>query len=175
MELTEEQLEFTPFRYYDNKLTLESVLTKPHDLITLIDDASKNRQDGQYITGENITQSCVYQDGRNCLNIVDNISSKSSNNLEVLNKHEFSIAHYTGRVVYNTKEMPQRNRDFLPPEIIEVMRGSENAIVKSLFTNRLDKMGNLYVAFEEKPTINKRRYISSSSSDEEKVKISTYC
>lgn len=60
MELTEEQLEFTPFRYYDNKLTLESVLTKPHDLITLIDDASKSRQDGEYITGENITQSSVY-------------------------------------------------------------------------------------------------------------------
>lgn len=86
-----------------------------------------------------------------------------------MSKHEFSIAHYTGRVVYSTKEMPQRNRDFLPPEIIEVMRSSENVIVKSLFTNRLDKMGNLYVTFDEKPTINKRRYISSSSSDEEKV------
>lgn len=101
--------------------------------------------------------------------ILDNLNSKTSSNLEVLNKHEFSIAHYTGRVVYDTKEMPQRNRDFLPPEIIEVMRNSQNAIVKTLFTSRLDKMGNLYVTFDEKPTINKRRFISSSSSDEEKV------
>lgn len=69
----------------------------------------------------------------------------------VNNETEFSIAHYTGTVVYDPKEMPDKNRDFLPPEIIETLRLSDNATVKLLFTNKLDKFGNLIV-FQENET-----------------------
>lgn len=80
---------------------------------------------------------------------------------------EFSIAHYTGKVSYDAKEMPDRNRDFVPPEIIETLRLSKNPIVKSFFTNKLSKMGNLYVSFDEESKKTKRRLKASSSSSEE--------
>lgn len=45
--------------------------------------------------------------------------------------------------------MPDKNRDFLPPEMVETLRISKNSIVKMLFTNQLTKTGNLTVAFEQ--------------------------
>lgn len=49
--MMEEEIEFTPFHYYDNKTTLERILKKPDDLVSLIDDASKKQFDAKYITG----------------------------------------------------------------------------------------------------------------------------
>lgn len=80
---------------------------------------------------------------------------------------EFSIAHYTGRVVYNAKQMPGKNMDFLPPEVIEVLCSSSNPIIKSLFINKLDKLGTLSVSMDENAPITAKRNISSSSSSEE--------
>lgn len=48
--------------------------------------------------------------------------------------------------------MPEKNRDFLPPEIIETMRRSRNPIISSLFSNKLDRNGNLLSAEETKLT-----------------------
>jgi myosin-3 len=76
----------------------------------------------------------------------------------VSGQSEFSVAHYTGQVCYDAKEMPDKNRDFLPPEIIETLRLSDNSIVKPLFTNKLDKTGNLIISLDKDDEINKRRY-----------------
>lgn len=61
---------------------------------------------------------------------------------------EFSIAHFTGRVSYNSKEMSDKNRDFLPAEVIETLRESANPIIRSLFLNKLDKTGCLVLNFD---------------------------
>lgn len=34
--------------------------------------------------------------------------------------HEFSVAHYTGKVTYDCRDMADKNRDFLPPEMVSV-------------------------------------------------------
>ena len=73
---------------------------------------------------------------------------------------EFSVAHYTGTVPYNSKEMPDKNRDFLPPELIETMRDSENPIVRMMFTNKLDRTGNLIVNFEKARRVNTAKKVS---------------
>lgn len=87
------------------------------------------------------------------------------------------MAHYTGKVTYDCREMADKNRDFLPPEMVgteqkcrtyffsskvyqtcinlltnlklqvETMRTSANEIVKILFLNPLSKTGNLTVAY----------------------------
>lgn len=80
---------------------------------------------------------------------------------------EFSIAHYTGKVTYDAKEMPDRNRDFVPPEIIETLRLSKNPVVKALFANKLSKVGQLYVSFDEGTKRSKKKFKCSSSSSEE--------
>lgn len=60
--------------------------------------------------------------------------------------HEFSVAHYTGKVNYDAREMADKNKDFLPPEMIETMRASTNATLQQLFKNKLTKTGNLTIS-----------------------------
>lgn len=32
--------------------------------------------------------------------------------------HEFSVAHFAGKVTYDVRNMVDKNRDFLPPEMV---------------------------------------------------------
>jgi myosin-3 len=73
-------------------------------------------------------------------------SSGKSSHLKVLNGHEFSIAHYTGKVSYDAQGMVGKNRDFLHPEMIDTLRLSTNQVVKLLFTNKLSNTGNLIMS-----------------------------
>lgn len=69
--------------------------------------------------------------------------------MQRVSKHEFSVAHYTGRVTYDARDMPDKIRDFVPPEMVETLRASNNAVIKVLFTNPLSKTGNLTVANDQ--------------------------
>lgn len=63
--------------------------------------------------------------------------------------------------------MADKNKDFLPPEMIETMRTSTNITVQQLFRNKLTKTGNLTVSFSQpKVTVAK----SKSEKELENVK-----
>ncbi|XP_050306702.1 neither inactivation nor afterpotential protein C [Anthonomus grandis grandis] len=128
-DLKTEEIEFEPFSYFDNKSTLNQLLSKPEGLLCIIDDAAKRNLNGKYI--------------------MDNLENQESSRIMITNSMEFSVAHYTGLVPYSAKEMAFKNRDFLPPEIIETMRESENPIVRMLFVNKLDRTGGLIINFEK--------------------------
>lgn len=63
--------------------------------------------------------------------------------------HEFSVAHYTGKVNYDAREMADKNKDFLPPEMIETMRASLNPTLQQLFKNKLTKTGNVTIVSQQ--------------------------
>ncbi|XP_017777903.1 PREDICTED: neither inactivation nor afterpotential protein C [Nicrophorus vespilloides] len=147
LEMTEEEVPFTPLHYYDNKNTLDQILGKPEGVITLIDDASKMGHGGEYV--------------------IDYLNNADHEKVKVLSQMEFSISHFTGSVSYNAKEMADRNRDFLPPEIIESLRLSKDCIIKSFFVNKLTKTGNLFTSFDENSVTNKSKPKCSSSSEDE--------
>lgn len=65
--------------------------------------------------------------------------------MHVTSSKSFSVAHYSGTVSYQLRDVLAKNRDFLAPEIVETMRMSRNVAIKDLFTNRLTKSGNLTV------------------------------
>ncbi|CAH1975462.1 unnamed protein product [Acanthoscelides obtectus] len=140
-DLKTENIEFTPIKYYNNKSTLNELLEKPEGVLSIIDDASKKGLSSTYIS--------------------DNICNQEKQKVFIYDASSFTIAHYTGKVTYNCNEMASKNRDFLPPEIIETMRMSENPIISMLFTNKLDRTGNLILSFEE---FRKNRYNFSSKS-----------
>nr|CAH7760761.1 unnamed protein product [Callosobruchus chinensis] len=140
-DLKAEDIEFTPIKYYNNKSTLNELLEKPEGVLSIIDDASKKGLSSTYI--------------------LENIYNQEKQKVSTYDASSFTVAHYTGKVTYNCSEMSSKNRDFLPPEIIETMRCSENPIVSMLFTNKLDKTGNLILSFEE---FNKSRYNFTSKS-----------
>lgn len=35
--------------------------------------------------------------------------------------HEFSVAHYTGKITYDARELSDKNRDFVPPEMVSAI------------------------------------------------------
>lgn len=51
--------------------------------------------------------------------------------------------HCGGSVHYRTDDFIERNRDFLPADLIEVMRSSSNPRLASIFTNKLTRTGHV--------------------------------
>lgn len=51
-DLQDENIEFIPMSYYNNKDTLNEILGNPEGLFSIIDDASKKGHRGKYVTGE---------------------------------------------------------------------------------------------------------------------------
>lgn len=88
---------------------------------------------------------------------------------------EFTVAHYTGKISYELKDIPNKNRDFLPPEMIETMRLSNDGIVKQLFTNQLSKSGNLTVPSDQTvPVVSgkKKRWGAALVAEKHKARVS---
>ncbi|CAG4973120.1 unnamed protein product [Colias eurytheme] len=126
-EEEEEDVPVLPLHYYDNKNSVDQLMAKPHGIFYILDEASRTGS-GQEFIMSTIRASC------------------KGPYVKLAGSHEFSVAHYTGKVNYDTREMADKNKDFLPPEMIETMRVSTNATMQQLFKNRLTKTGNLTLA-----------------------------
>lgn len=74
------------------------------------------------------------------------------------------MAHYTGRIIYDTRAFTDINRDFVPPEMIETFRSSCDENIMIMFTNQLTKAGNLTMNFEvqHKDADKKQVYVSAN-------------
>lgn len=51
VEQEEEQIPHSNYKYHDNKTTVDHLMTKPYGLFFLIDDATRDRLDYNYIIG----------------------------------------------------------------------------------------------------------------------------
>lgn len=134
--MKDEGLEFNEaFTYYDNKTCLDELLSKTESVFSIIDEASIMNCNDKYVT-----------------NFIQKSEKKF---VQVVERLEFSVAHYTGRVMYNAKNISEKNRDYLSPEIIEVFRSSNNSIVELLFKSKLDKAGNLVIPVDGERNLEK--------------------
>ncbi|XP_037957522.1 neither inactivation nor afterpotential protein C isoform X2 [Teleopsis dalmanni] len=128
LEMEADDIPAVSYNFYDNKTVLDNLLTKPDGLFYIIDDASRTSQDQDLI--------------------MDRISEKHSQFVKKHTGTEISVAHYTGRIIYDTRAFTDINRDFVPPEMIETFRSSLDENVMLMFTNQLTKAGNLTMPFE---------------------------
>ncbi|XP_025994439.1 neither inactivation nor afterpotential protein C isoform X2 [Solenopsis invicta] len=128
-EQEEEDIPMRQLRFYDNKEAVDQLMSKKDGLFHIIDDASRQMQDAQYIL-ERIKEH------------------KRGIHVKPVSSHEFTVAHYTGKLIYDASEIATKNRDFVPPEIIDTMRLSSHDAVKQMFTNKLTKSGNLTIVHE---------------------------
>ncbi|XP_043256772.1 neither inactivation nor afterpotential protein C isoform X3 [Colletes gigas] len=128
-EQEEEDIPVQRLHFYDNKDAIDQLLSKSRGLFSVIDDASKHAMDYQYVLTKIEQQS-------------DNLYVKP------VSSHEFTVAHYTGKLVYDASEIAEKNRDFVPPEMVETLRLSSLETMKEMFTNKLTKSGNLTIVVD---------------------------
>ena len=57
---------------------------------------------------------------------------------------DFTVQHYAGRVIYDADSFLEKNRNFLPPEVVQLLRTSSNPTIQFLFSCPLTKTGNLF-------------------------------
>ncbi|XP_027042559.1 unconventional myosin-XIX-like [Pocillopora damicornis] len=50
--------------------------------------------------------------------------------------HEFSIHHFAESVSYQVEGLVKKNKDFVPPEVIELLQSSTNSLIQELFQAR---------------------------------------
>ncbi|XP_013181389.1 PREDICTED: neither inactivation nor afterpotential protein C isoform X2 [Papilio xuthus] len=132
-EEEQEGIQVAPLHYYDNKSSVDQLMARPAGIFYLLDEASRNGSGQEFI-----------------MNAIR--TSSKGPYVKMSGSHEFSVAHYTGKVNYDAREMADKNKDFLPPEMIETMRASQNATLQQLFKNKLTKTGNLtIVSTQSKP------------------------
>lgn len=131
VEQEEENVPVTKLQFYDNKIAVDQLMSNPKGLFHIIDDASRGQYNFEYIT--------------------DAVNNRKSPYIQRFSTHEFTIAHYTGKLNYDARDLIEKNRDFLPPEMMETLRASAEFVVKTCFTNPLSKSGNLTMAAQTDP------------------------
>ncbi|KAL9980241.1 hypothetical protein ACROYT_G008799 [Oculina patagonica] len=47
--------------------------------------------------------------------------------------HEFSIHHFAESVSYQVEGLVKKNKDFVPPEVVELLQSSKNTLIQELF------------------------------------------
>ncbi|XP_015178392.1 PREDICTED: neither inactivation nor afterpotential protein C isoform X1 [Polistes dominula] len=127
-EQEEEDITIQKLHFYDNKEAIDQLMGKDTGLFHIIDDASRQLQDVQYI--------------------FEKIRRIQGTHIKQISSHEFTVAHYTGKLVYDASEIAEKNRDFVPPEMIETLRLSSFETVKQMFTNKLTKSGSLTIVVD---------------------------
>ncbi|CAL1536312.1 unnamed protein product [Lymnaea stagnalis] len=126
-EYKNEQIDAAEVAYVDNRPILDMFLAKPVGLLSLLDEESHFPKATDTTLVEKFHQ-----------NIKSSIYSRPKSN-----ELSFGIDHYAGKVEYEAQGFLEKNRDRLPVEITNIMRLSENTVVKSLFQTPLTKTGNL--------------------------------
>ncbi|KAL0279116.1 UNVERIFIED_CONTAM: hypothetical protein PYX00_000736 [Menopon gallinae] len=119
--------------FSDNRPVLDMLLSRPLGLLALLDEESRfpRSTDASLIDKFHANIKSKYY-----------IRPKS-------NALCFAIQHYAGRVIYKADGFLEKNRNFLPPEIIQLLRSSTFETVRYLFQCPITKTGNLYSAIQD--------------------------
>ncbi|XP_055383448.1 myosin-IIIb-like [Condylostylus longicornis] len=118
--------------FSDNRPVLDMLLSRPLGLLALLDEESRFPR----ATDRTFIEKCH-----------NNIKSK----FYIRPKSDaccFAIQHFAGRVIYQADSFLEKNRNFLPAEVIQLVRQSKIDMVRFLFQCPITKTGNLYNALQ---------------------------
>ncbi|ROT73552.1 putative myosin-IIIb isoform X1 [Penaeus vannamei] len=110
--------------FADNRPILDMFLAKPMGLLALLDEESRFPQANKFHSN---VKSQFY------------VKPKAQS-------LDFTIRHFAGKVSYNAEKFLEKNKNFLPTEVIQLFRQSAHDVIRFLFQCPLTKTGNLYYA-----------------------------
>ncbi|XP_078620440.1 myosin-IIIb-like isoform X3 [Branchiostoma floridae x Branchiostoma japonicum] len=126
-EYKQEGIEASAVTYEDNRPLLNMFLGKPLGMLALLDEESRFPQASDQSLVEKFNKHISSQ---------YHWTPKGSGLV-------FGVQHYAGKVVYDAKDFLEKNRDYLAPDVVLLLRQSERKLIRSLFLNPLTKTGNL--------------------------------
>lgn len=127
-------------------------LSKPIGLLALLDEESRFPQSTEY------TLVDKWRENLDSPHFRANISSASLSRKSVRSLKKFApdrqplftIRHYAGSIEYTAKDFLEKNRDYVPMEIIDLLLQSDDDLVNLLFRSRLRKTGSVMYTEQEK-------------------------
>ncbi|KAL4703000.1 hypothetical protein ACJJTC_008778 [Scirpophaga incertulas] len=114
--------------FSDNRPVLDMLLSRPMGLLALLDEESRFPRSSDR-------------------SLIEKFHNNLKSKYYVRPKSDaicFAIHHFAGRVVYQANGFLEKNRNFLPPEVVQLMRQSQYDIIRFLFQCPVTKTGNLY-------------------------------
>lgn len=114
--------------FSDNRPVLDMLLSRPMGMLALLDEESRFPRASDR-------------------SLIEKFHSNIKSKYYVRPKSDaicFAVHHFAGRVVYQADGFLEKNRNFLPPEVVQLMRQSQYDIIRFLFQCPITKTGNLY-------------------------------
>ncbi|PFX28944.1 Myosin-IIIa [Stylophora pistillata] len=122
-EYRSEGISLERISFTDNRPVLDMFLQKPIGLLALLDEESRFPKATDFTLVEKFNKKidCAYYEQPKENDVFPS----------------FVIAHYAGRVKYDATNFLEKNRDTLSPDIIHVLRSSDNRLVRTLMQHPL--------------------------------------
>ncbi|KAK6642740.1 hypothetical protein RUM43_004242 [Polyplax serrata] len=114
--------------FSNNRPVLDMLLSRPMGLLSLLDEESRFPRS-------------------NDSSLIDKFHANIKSKYYIRPKSNalcFGVQHYAGKVVYRADGFLEKNRNFLPPGIVQILRSSGLDTVRFLFQCPITKTGNLY-------------------------------
>ncbi|CAF2478206.1 unnamed protein product [Rotaria sp. Silwood2] len=140
------------FDFPNNRSILDMFLSKPIGLLALLDEESRFPQSTEF------TLVNKWRENLNSSNFKTNTPTSSLSRKTMKQQKRmsldlqplFTISHYAGNIQYTAKDFLEKNRDYVPMEIINLLLQSDDDLVNLLFRSRLRKTGSVIYNEQEK-------------------------
>ncbi|KAK4296506.1 hypothetical protein Pmani_030996 [Petrolisthes manimaculis] len=129
-EYMSEGIEVDIIEFADNRPVLDMFLAKPMGLLALLDEESRFPK---------ATDQSLVEKFHSNIKSPYYIKPKAQG-------LDFTVRHFAGKVSYETNQFLEKNKNFLPTEVIQLFRQSSHDVIRFLFQCPLTKTGNLYYA-----------------------------
>ncbi|XP_044183508.1 myosin-IIIb-like isoform X2 [Acropora millepora] len=126
-EYRSEGISIETITFTDNRPVLDMCLQKPIGLLALLDEESRFPKATDFTLTEKFHKNLCgphYEQPK-----------------ETDVYPSFAVVHYAGRVKYDATNFLEKNRDTLSPDIIHVLRSSDNRLVRTLMQHTLSTSG----------------------------------
>ena len=137
------------FHFPNNRSILDMCLSKPIGLLALLDEESRFPQSTEF-TLVNKWRENLNSPHFNAMPLSASLSKKSLRRQRLDYQAVFTIHHYAAKIEYSAKDFLEKNRDYVPMEIIDLLLQSQDHLVNILFRSRLRNNGS--VIYSEQTT-----------------------
>ena len=123
-EYVREQIKWTPINYFNNKIVCDLIEERrPPGIFAALNDACATAHADPTAADNSFVQR---------------LSALSSNPHFDSRGSQFLVRHYAGDVMYNVAGMTDKNKDALVKDLLDLIAGSGNHFLQTLFPDRPD-------------------------------------